>query len=75
MTEKTIPPDSLGAASSPACDGCQWQHTGELGIWCYMFHSKPDELPCTQHDKFKVEQMAMAAIIRKCPAILPLISS
>lgn len=72
MTDKTTSPDSLGAASCSACVGCQWQHTGELGIWCHMFHSAPDQLPCAQHDKFKAEQMAMSAMIRKCPAIIPM---
>lgn len=72
MTEKTTPPDSLGAASCSACDGCQWQHTGELGIWCHMFHSAPDKLPCSQHDKFKAERMVMSAMIRKCPAVIPM---
>jgi len=37
-----------------------------------MFHSMPDQLPCSQHDKFKIERMAMSAMIRKCPAIIPM---
>jgi len=72
MTEKTTSPDSLRAASCSACDGCQWQHEGSQGNWCYMFQSAPDQLPCTQHDKFDAERLAMSAMIRKCPAIIPM---
>jgi len=65
-------PDSLGAASCEACDGCQWQHEGQSGSWCYMFQTAPDHLPCSQHDKFKIERMGMSAMIRKFPAMIPM---
>jgi hypothetical protein len=74
MTPTPTPtPDELGAASCSACDGCQWQHEeGRGNWWCYMFPSAPNQLPCTQHDKFEIERMAMSAMIRKCPAIIPM---
>lgn len=37
-----------------------------------MFQTAPDQLPCTQHDKFEVERLAMSAMIRKCSAITPM---
>ena len=36
-----------------------------------MFESAPDH-PCTQHDKFEGERRAMGAMIRKFPAIIPM---
>jgi hypothetical protein len=62
MTEKTTSPDLLGAASCSDCDGCQWQHEGERGNWCYMFGGRPAMLPCTQHDKFKETRDMLASI-------------
>jgi hypothetical protein len=37
-----------------------------------MFQSAPDQLPCTQHDKFEGERRAMGAMIQKYPAIIPM---
>lgn len=74
MTEKTTPPDSLGAASCSACDGCQWQHEGESGDWCYMFGYRPVMLPCTQHDKFKETRDMISAVVRKRPEILAMMA-
>lgn len=61
------------ATSCSSCDGCQWQHEGEAKNWCYMFAAAPTQLPCTQHDKFEGERRAMGAMIRKCPAIIPMV--
>lgn len=64
--------NDCSASRCSSCDGCQWQHEGKAGNWCYMFESAPDQLPCTQHDKFEGERRTMAAMIRKCPAIIPM---
>ena len=60
------------ASRCSSCDGCQWQHEGEAGNWCYMFQDAPENLPCSQHDKFEGERRVMGAMIRKCPAIIPM---
>ena len=60
---------SCDAPCSP-CDGCQWQHAGEAGNYCYMFLDAPVMLPCTQHDKFKETREMLSAVVRKRPEIL-----
>ncbi len=72
MNEEREKDSSASRCSS--CDGCQWQHEGEAGNWCYMFESAPETLPCTQHDKYEVEREAVTAIVRKHPSILSLLS-
>ena len=71
---KTKPTKSRAGVASAApcspCDGCQWQHAGEAGNYCYMFQSAPIMLPCTQHDKFKETRDMLSAVVRKRPAIL-----
>lgn len=40
------------AASCEKCEGCQHRDHADRGAWCYMFAEAPEELPCSQHDKF-----------------------
>lgn len=60
----------MSAATHEACNGCQWQHLGEPGSWCYMFGTRPIMLPCTQHDKFKETREMIAAVIQRKPEVL-----
>jgi hypothetical protein len=43
----------LGASTCVKCEGCQHRNHAEAGGWCYMFAEAPEELPCSQHDKFE----------------------
>ena len=51
------------------CSGCSWIDDGGEN-WCQMFEEKPSELPCGQHDKFKLEREITGRMIRKNPIIL-----
>lgn len=60
------PPDGLyneaksdNAATCEKCAGCKHRNHGEAGAWCYMFQDSPEELPCSQHDKFEPLRKAM----------------
>lgn len=55
------------------CDGCQWQDIGDENGWCYMFEDEPENLPCSQHDKFAVDREIFELIVKKNPIILPMI--
>lgn len=58
----------MKAADCKNCDGCQFQNMGESG-WCYLFESSPEQLPCSQHDKFEVERKAAKEMFKRNPAL------
>jgi hypothetical protein len=40
------------AQDDKRCNNCKHQAWAEDNNWCYMFSSRPDSLPCGQHDRF-----------------------
>jgi hypothetical protein len=61
-----------GAYNCDGCSGCSWAEK-HSGGWCHMFKHAPDELPCSQHDKFAVEREVMNEMVRRNPAVINLL--
>lgn len=52
------------AEATPGCEGCQWRKAERPQDFCGMLGSRPDNIPCAQHDKFEPQRRANAQKLR-----------